>query len=36
MPLLVETLLLAAAAWAAGLGIGWVLFRPKRRGFLGD
>lgn len=36
MPLLAETLLLAAGAWLAGLGLGWLIFRPKRRGFLGD
>ena len=36
MPLLAETLLLAAAAYLAGFGIGWIVFRPKRRGFLGD
>jgi len=37
MPLLVETLLLCAAAWLIGLGIGWLLFgRKKRQSFLGD
>jgi len=36
MPLIVETLLLAAVAYAIGLGIGWLLFgRKKRQGFLG-
>jgi len=36
MPLLVETLLLVALAYLAGLGIGWLLFgRKKRQGFLG-
>ena len=34
MPLLAETLLLAAAAYLVGLGLGWLLFRPKRQGFL--
>lgn len=35
MPLIVETLLLVAIAYALGLGIGWLLFgRPKRQGFL--
>lgn len=36
LPLLVETMLLAVLAWLIGLGIGWALFRPKRRTFLGD
>ena len=37
LPLVVETLLLAAAAWLIGLGIGWLLFgRRKRQSFLGD
>ena len=37
IPLLVETLLLAAAAWLIGLGVGWLLFgRRKRQSFLGD
>ena len=36
MPLIVETLLLVAVAYALGLGIGWLLFgRKKRQGFLG-
>lgn len=36
-PLLAETLLLAAAAFLAGLAIGWLLFgRKKRQSFLGD
>ncbi|HEY0132364.1 MAG TPA: hypothetical protein VGB57_13270, partial [Allosphingosinicella sp.] len=37
LPLLAEILLLAAAAWLIGLGIGWLLFgRKKRQSFLGD
>ena len=37
LPLLAETLLLAAAAYLAGLGLGWLLFgRRRRQGFLGD
>ncbi|MEA3016616.1 MAG: hypothetical protein QOI38_1338 [Sphingomonadales bacterium] len=37
LPLIAETLLLAAAAWLIGLGIGWLLFgRRKRQSFLGD
>ena len=35
MPLLAETLLLTAAAWLIGLGIGRLLFgRAKKEGFL--
>ncbi len=35
MPLLIETLLLVAAAWLVGLGIGRMLFgRAKKEGFL--
>ena len=34
MPLLIETELLVLAAYALGLGVGWVLFRPKRDSFL--
>jgi hypothetical protein len=34
MPLLAELLLLAALAWLIGLGIGKLLFRPKRESFL--
>lgn len=34
MPLLVETLLLAAFAYLVGFGIGWVVFRPRRTGYL--
>ena len=37
MPLLVETLTLAAIAYAIGVGIGRLLFgRPKKNSFLGD
>ena len=37
MPLIVETLLLIALAYAIGVGIGWLLFgRPKKTSFLGD
>ncbi|HEX8366724.1 MAG TPA: hypothetical protein VF603_15705 [Allosphingosinicella sp.] len=37
LPLLAEILLLAAAAWLIGLGIGWLLFgRRRRQSFLGD
>ena len=34
MPLLLETELLVAAAWLIGFGLGRLVFRPKRRGFL--
>lgn len=34
IPLLAETLLLVAAAYLLGIGLGWVLFRPKRESFL--
>ena len=34
MPLIVETELLVAAAYLIGIGIGWLLFRPKRESFL--
>jgi len=34
MPLLVETLALAAAAFLIGLGLGKLFFRPKRTSFL--
>ena len=34
MPLLAETLLLAALAYLAGFGIGWAVFRPRRTGYL--
>jgi hypothetical protein len=34
IPLLAELLGLAALAWLIGLGLGWLLFRPRREGFL--
>ena len=34
MPLLAETLLLALAAYLAGVGLGWLLFRPRRETYL--
>jgi hypothetical protein len=36
VPLIAETLGLTALAWLIGLGIGWLIFRPrrKREGFL--
>lgn len=34
MPLLAETLLLAVGAYLVGFGVGWLIFRPKRQGFL--
>ena len=34
MPLLADTLLLAAAAYLIGFGIGWIVFRPRRTGYL--
>ena len=34
MPLLIETEFLVLAAFALGLGVGWLLFRPKRDSFL--
>ena len=30
MPLLAEVLGLTAIAWLIGLGIGWLIFRPRR------
>lgn len=36
LPLLAETLLLAAVAYAIGVGIGWFLFRPRKTGYLKD
>ena len=36
LPLLAETLILAALAYAIGVGIGWLLARPKRESFLAD
>jgi hypothetical protein len=34
MPLIAETLLLVAAAYLVGVGIGWLTFRPRRETFL--
>lgn len=34
MPLLAETELLVIAAFLIGLGLGWLLFRPRREGYL--
>ena len=34
MPLIAETEILVAAAWLVGVGLGWLLFRPKRETFL--
>ncbi|HEV7660609.1 MAG TPA: hypothetical protein VGO55_12280 [Allosphingosinicella sp.] len=31
VPLVAETLGLAALAWLAGLGLGWLIFRPRRK-----
>ena len=36
LPLLGETLLLAAAAYAIGVAIGLFLFRPRKTGYLKD
>lgn len=37
MPLLLETLILIALAYCVGVGLGWLLFRPRRNtSFLGD
>ena len=37
MPLLAETLILIAAAYTIGVGLGWLLFgRKKKTSFLGD
>ena len=37
MPLLAETLILIAAAYLVGIGLGWLLFgRAKKKSFLGD
>jgi hypothetical protein len=37
MPLLVETLILIAIAYALGVGIGWLFYgRPKKTSYLGD
>jgi len=34
IPLLAESLLLAALAYLVGVGLGWVFFRPRRETFL--
>ena len=34
MPLFVETELIVAAAYFIGVGIGWLIFRPRREGYL--
>lgn len=34
MPLLLETEILVAAAFFVGVGIAWLIFRPKRETFL--
>jgi hypothetical protein len=34
VPLIVETEMLVAAAYLIGIGIGWLIFRPKRETFL--
>ena len=34
MPLILETELLVAVAYLVGVGIGWVIFRPRRETFL--
>ncbi len=34
MPLILETLLLMTLAYLLGLAVGWLLFRPRRQGFL--
>jgi Na+/H+-dicarboxylate symporter len=36
VPLLAETLILVALAFAIGTGFGWLLARPKRESFLAD
>jgi len=37
MPLLAETLILVAIAYAIGVGLGWLFFgRPKKTSYLGD
>ena len=37
MPLVAETLILAALSYAIGVGIGWLLFgRPRKTSFLGE
>ena len=34
MPLLIETEILVALAYLAGIGLGWVIFRPRRQTYL--
>ena len=34
MPLLAETELLVIAAFLIGVGLSWLLFRPRRGGYL--
>jgi hypothetical protein len=34
LPLIVETLLITAAAYLIGVGVGWRIFRPRRETFL--
>jgi len=34
MPLILETELLVLAAYLIGVGIGWLIFRPRRETFL--
>lgn len=34
LPLLVETWILVGIAFLIGLGLGWLIFRPRREGFL--
>jgi hypothetical protein len=36
MPLIAETLIFTAIFYAIGVGIGWLLFRPKKTTYLGD
>ena len=34
MPLIAEILIAAAGFYLVGFGLGWLLFRPRRQGFL--
>ena len=34
MPLILETELLVIVAYLIGVGLGWVIFRPRRETFL--
>ena len=34
MPLILETWILVAVAYLIGVGLGWVIFRPRRETFL--